>query len=300
MRVAPECFPCLLRQAINTAKSAGADEAQLVAVLREITAYMAQADLATTPARFSEPLYATVSRITGVADPYAATKKETNALALKLLPEVRDRVTHSQDPLAMSLHAAAAGNVIDAGIGHLKSIHQDLERQLQKPFAINDTPALRMLLKQGSRLLYLADNAGEIVFDTLAIDRIQRLGVSVTVAVKSGPIINDATLEDARIAGLVKTCTVIETGAASIGVDWSRVSDEFRAAYKAADAVIVKGHGHFETLHDDPHPGLFYLLKAKCPVVAKKLRCNVGDMVFVFAPWLQGARPAGGIARTGP
>jgi len=295
MRVAPECFPCLLRQTINTARSAGADDALLITTLREVMAGMLQADLATTPARFSEPLYAIVARMTGVADPYAATKKATNELALRLLPDVRDRVTHSQDPLAMALHAAAAGNVIDAGIGHIKSIQRDLDRLLQKPFARNDTPALRQRLKLGSRLLYLADNAGEIVFDTLAVDRILRLGVSVTVAVKSGPIINDATMEDARTAGLTRTCTVIETGAASIGLDWNRVSAEFRAAYEAADAVIVKGHGHFETLHNDPHPGLFYLLKAKCPVVARKLRCSVGDMVFVYAPWLHGAPPAGGV-----
>ena len=290
MRVAPECFPCLLRQTINTAKSAGADEAQLLTIMREAMAYMSQADMSLTPARFSEPGYAMIARITGVTDPYADTKKATNALALKLIVEVRNRILHSQDPLGKALQAAAAGNVIDAGIGHLADIQQDLERLLQKPLAINDTPALRPFLKKrGARLLYLADNAGEIVFDALAIDRLQRFGVSVTVAVKSGPIINDATLEDARTAGLPKLCTVIETGAASIGIDWNRVSADFRAAYESADAVIGKGHGHFETLFADPHPGLFYLLKAKCPVVARKLRCAVGDLVFVHAPRLRNA-----------
>ena len=123
MRVAPECFPCLLRQTINTAKSAGADETQLVSVLREALAYMAQADIATSPARFSEAVYAMVARITGVADPYAETKKGTNALALKLLSEAREHVTHAQDPLIKALQVAAAGNVIDAGISHLKAMH---------------------------------------------------------------------------------------------------------------------------------------------------------------------------------
>lgn len=291
MRVTPECFPCLLRQTINAAKSAGSDETKLVTVLREATAYMAQADLATSPACFSEPVYAMVARITGVADPYAETKKSTNALALKLFSEARDHVTHAPDPLVKALQIAAAGNVIDAGIGHLKDIRQDLIKLLQKPLAINDTPALKPFLKRGKSLLYLADNAGEIVFDALAIDRIQRFGVTVTVAVKSGPIINDATLDDARVAGLTKSCTVIETGAASIGVDWPRVSDEFRTAYHAADAVIGKGHGHFETLFNDPHPGLFYLLKAKCPVVARALRCDIGDLVFAHAPRLRAAAP---------
>ena len=284
MQVSPECFPCLLQQTINTLKSTGADETQQMAVLREVVAHMAQADASVTPARFSEPVYATVMRITGVADPYSAMKRATNALALKLVVDVRDRVTQSHDPLAKALQAAAAGNVIDAGIGHQKDIQKELMRLLQKPLASNDTSVLRTFLKRGARVLYVADNAGEIVFDTLAVDRIQRFGVTVTVAVKSGPIINDATIEDARVAGLTKICNVIETGAASIGIDWTRVSDEFRAIYRAADAVIVKGHGHFETLCDDPHPGLFYLLKAKCPVVARNLRCTLGDLAFVHAP----------------
>jgi len=284
MHVAPECFPCLLRQTVNTLKSAGADETQQMAVLREVMAHMAQADMSVTPAYFSEPVYATITRITGVADPYQAMKKATNALAAKFAMDVRDRITQSHDPLAKALQAAAAGNVIDAGVGHQKDIQKELMRLLQKPLASNDTSVLRTFLKRGARVLYVADNAGEIVFDTLAVDRIQRFGVTVTVAVKSGPIINDATIEDARVAGLTKICNVIETGAASIGIDWTRVSDEFRAIYRAADAVIVKGHGHFETLCDDPHPGLFYLLKAKCPVVARNLRCTLGDLAFVHAP----------------
>jgi uncharacterized protein with ATP-grasp and redox domains len=287
MHVVPECLPCLLRQTVNTLKSAGANEAQQMTVLREVMAYMAQADLSVPPARFSEPVYAAVARITGVADPYAAMKKETNALALKLVVGVRDRVTQSHDPLAKALQAAAAGNVIDAGIGQHKDMQPELMRLLQKPLASNDTPVLRTFLKRGARVLYVVDNAGEIVFDALAVDRIQRFGVLVTAAVKSGPIINDATMEDARVAGLTKICTVIETGAASIGIDWSRVSEEFRAIYRAADVVIAKGHGHFETLYDDPHPGLFYLLKAKCPVVARNLRCAIGELVFVHAPRLR-------------
>jgi len=287
MHVAPECFPCLLRQTLNTLKSAGADETRQLAVLREVATYLSHADTALTPALFSEPAYGIIARSMAVLDPYASLKKETNALALRLLPDTRNSMLQAPDPLAKALQIAAAGNVIDAGISHQTDIRQDLERQLKLPFAVNDTPALRALLKRGARVLYLADNAGEIVLDALAVERIQRFGVTVTVAVKSGPIINDATLEDAQVAGLPKICTVIETGAASIGVDWNRATAEFRAAYQDAQVIIAKGHGHFETLHDDPHPGLFFLLKAKCPVVAKQLHCAHGDLVFRHAARLR-------------
>jgi uncharacterized protein with ATP-grasp and redox domains len=302
MHVAPDCFPCLLQQAINTARSAGADETQRIAILRECMAYMAQADLAGTPSRFSEPVYAAIARITGVADPYASMKRATNALAIRLLVDTRDLVTHSRDPLAKALHAAAAGNVIDAGIHstHTSDIQKKLQRLMQQPFAIDDVAVFRTFLKRGAQVLYVTDNAGEIVFDALAVDRIQRFGVTVTVAVKSGPIINDATLEDAQAAGLTKICRVIETGGATIGIDWTRVSPEFRAAYDSAAAVIVKGHGHYETLFEDPHPGLFYLLKVKCPVIARALHGSVGDLVFAHAPHLRQRKPPATVASAAP
>ena len=284
MHVAPECYACLMRQALNTARSATDDLARQADALRETAAYLVQADASQCPARFSQPMYDIVSRVTGVADPFAALKRRTNALALELLPEVRAQVVRSRDPLAKALHAAAAGNVIDAGITRGFDVRKDMRAMLQEPFAINDLPLFQSLLKRGTRLLYLADNAGEIVFDALAVDRLRRFGATVTVAVKSGPIINDATLEDAQAAGLPELCTVLETGSADIGVDWNRAAPALRAAYDAAEIVLAKGHGHFETMCDAPRPGLFFLLKAKCPVVAQALHVRVGDLVFVHAP----------------
>jgi uncharacterized protein with ATP-grasp and redox domains len=151
---------------------------------------------------------------------------------------------------------------------------------LRMPFAINDLPLFQSRLKRGSQLLYLADNAGEIIFDALAVERIQRFGVRVTVAVKSGPIINDAMLEDARAAKFPPGCAIMETGSADIGVNWQNASHALRAAYDNADLVLAKGHGHFETLRESHHAGLFFLLKAKCPVIAGALACRVSDLVF--------------------
>jgi len=289
MHVRPACLPCLMTQAFNTARMATNDEALQQTVLREVAAYLEQADTAVCPAHFSQPIYAIVSRLTGVADPYAELRRRTNALALELLPDVRDWVSQSRDPLAKALHAAAAGNVIDAGINSEFDVREDMQSLLRRPFAVNDLPLFQSRLKRGSRLLYLADNAGEIVFDALAIDRIQRFAVQVTVVVKSGPIINDAMMEDARAAHLPELCTVIESGSADIGINWQHAAPGLRDAYTGADLVLAKGHGHFETLRESKHAGLFFLLKAKCPVVAADIGCRMGDLVFAHAALLRTA-----------
>jgi uncharacterized protein with ATP-grasp and redox domains len=101
----------------------------------------------------------------------------------------------------------------------------------------------------------------------------------VTFAVKSGPIINDATMEDARQVRLTDLVPVIETGAGDIGVEWANVSDEFRRAFETADVILSKGHGNFETTEDRPE-NLYFLLKAKCEIVARALGVTLGDIVF--------------------
>jgi uncharacterized protein with ATP-grasp and redox domains len=286
------CYVCAMRQALRTARHATDNPARHLAVMRAAAGYLAHADAALCPARFSQPLYDIVRRETGVADPFASLKQRTNALALELRTEVRARVTRSHDPLGKALHAAAAGNVIDAGVASHIDVHQEMRRALDETFAISDLALFQSMLKRGARLLYLADNAGEIVFDALAVDRIQRFGVEVTVAVKSGPIINDATRADAEAAGLPALCPVVETGSADIGVHWERASPALREAYDAADIVLAKGHGHFETLCDAPRPGLFFLLKAKCEVVAHTLGCRAGALVLLHAPRLAALRKA--------
>jgi len=291
MHVSANCFSCLFQQALNTANHAMADEAQKLLIMQESARYLSQQDVTTiTPARLSQPIYAIVSRVTGLRDPFAEIKKKSNALAQSLQNDIRDAIVRSRDPLNRALHAAAAGNIIDAGIiaeMDMEILHEEIQSALYEPFYVDDLPRLYPLLKRGSSLLYLADNAGEIVFDALAIDRIQRMGVVVTVAVKSGPIINDATLEDAQFAGLPGRCTVIETGAADIGVDWNHATPAFRSAFDSADVVLAKGHGHLETLNSESHPGLFFLLKAKCSVVADALQCPTGSLVFAHVSRLQ-------------
>lgn len=270
---------CLFRQALNTARVATADPAIQERILKRTAEYAATAALDQTPARYSNPVYRIVSAISGNPDPYARHKRETNAAALALAPAIRALVASAPDPLDAALHAAVAGNVIDMGIGHAFDIDKDVVELMRRPFAVSALAAFRKELGPGRRLLVLGDNAGEIVFDVLLVEQILKTGASVTYVVKSAPVINDALMADADEVGMTRLVPVIETGSDAIGVDWDGVSAEFTRVVAQAGAILGKGHGNFETCHD--RPGNFYfLLKAKCAIVAREIGCRLGDVAF--------------------
>lgn len=280
MKAKPECFLCVFQQALNTVRLVSDDEEVHHRVLAAVAARMAEATLSQTPAGLSKPAYELVSAITGVADPYKAKKQASNADALALLPRLRERVEAALDPLGAAVKAAAAGNIIDLGIGQSFNLEHDIDTIMSQPLAIDATDQLREELGSGKQLLYLGDNAGEIVFDLLLVEQLLAAGTQVTFTVKSGPVINDATLEDAVQVGMTDLVPVAETGSNDIGVNWDRVSTEFQSLYDSADIVISKGHGNFETTFDQP-ANTYFLLKAKCQMVANEAGVQLGDVVFL-------------------
>lgn len=279
MQAKPECLDCCLRQMQNTLRLLNADPAVRQRVESCIADHVARASLQQTPAALSQPVYETIAAITGIGDPYAQQKRETNRAALAILPDIEAIVDSAADPLDAALHAAVAGNVIDLGIGHAFDIEKDIIELMQRPFAIDALADFQAELGPGRRLLYVGDNAGEIVFDTLLVKKILKTGARLTYVVKSGPIINDATARDAEEIGMTRLAPVIETGGSDIGINWDNVSGEFLAAWGAADIILAKGHGNFETCNDRPG-NVYFLLKAKCDMVAAELGVALGDIVF--------------------
>ncbi len=281
MNAQAECILCMFNQALNTVRAATDDRAVWTEVLKRLADLVPDIDMNQTPAAVSQNVYRLITEITGQSDPFAGHKQLSNTTALRLRPGLRDTVLSSADPVSAALHLAAAGNVIDAGIGQapIQDIEATLVNVLETPFGINDLDAFRAELIPGKRMLYLADNAGEIVFDTVLIEQLQRLGIQVTVSVKSSPIINDATRTDAEAAGIPALAEVIETGSNDIGIYFDRISPEFRRALAQADLILAKGQGNYETCEDRPE-NFYFLLKAKCQLVADHLDVPLGTLVF--------------------
>lgn len=274
-----ECLVCLLKQALNTAKIATEDKTLHRKVLDRVAEQIQRSNLELSPALVSKPVYDIVSEVTGVKDPYKDLKHQTNLEALRLLPELEKIVARANVPLDAALHLAVAGNIIDVGIGHAFDLKNDVQAIMRTKFTIDHTDVFKRELQSGGKLLFLGDNSGEIVFDRVLIQELLKRGIEVTFCVKSGPIINDAILEDAKFAGITDLVRVIETGSNDIGVNFDLVSDEFRKVFEAADLLLAKGHGNFETCSNLPY-NIYFLLIAKCNVVAQELGVKTGEIVF--------------------
>lgn len=217
-----------------------------------------------------------IKRITSSKDPYERIKRMSNQKALKLLPYARKLVEvgyNQQDRFKTACLCAIVGNIMEFDIPGHKFTSLTLRKSFRdaaKDLAIDDVNAAYELAKKARTVLYLTDNAGEIVFDTLLVEQLKNMGLTVIVAVKGGPVINDAILEDAEASGMCKIADkVITTGTDAVGLAMKEVSPEFLEAYNSVDMVFAKGMGYAETLTEyklkKPHLLLF---RTKCNPVA--------------------------------
>lgn len=277
-----DCVPCLLRQAIQVSRMVTDSPAVQERMVREALHAVAEMEFHQSPPVVSQVVNRRLRVIAGDPDPYRAVKAGFNRLALELLPRFEAQVARAPDPLGLAVRFAIAGNVIDMGANagltedHVRaSIH----RVLEEPFT-GDVEAFRWAVSQAKDILYLADNAGEIVFDRLLVAQLPR--ERVTVAVRGAPVINDATLHDAREAGLHELAELVDNGSDAPGTLLGDCSPAFRERYRRADLIIAKGQGNFESLSEVSEP-VWFLFKVKCPLAAAHVGHPVGTHVLEAA-----------------
>jgi len=273
MKTSAECLPCYLRQALQTARYAGADEKSQRRAVLAVAALLPELPAEKTPPENSMAVYEKIAAVTGVADPYRTIKAASNRDALLALPALAALAASAGEPLPLAIRFAIAGNIIDYGAAAEFDAEAAFRRCRDLPLAVDDSDALIArvrALRPGDPVLYLCDNAGEIVYDRLLIAEIANRGASVCAVVKAGPIINDATIADAREAGLDEYAEIIDNGAICPGTPLALCSSEFRRHFQKAALVIAKGQGNFESLSECPRE-IFFLLTVKCPVVGGHL-----------------------------
>jgi hypothetical protein len=230
------------------------------------------------PPAMGQQIHRIVKRISGNKDPYQRVKADFTRYALQLYPACRKVIDQVASPFETALRFAAAANAIDFGAP------ADVERPESRLFIqqalsaklYGDVVSLKTAARSARSILYLGDNAGEIVFDRLLIEQLP-MG-KVVFCVRGAPIINDATMEDAKAAGITGLVKTVDNGSDAPGTILAECSDRFRRRFDAADLVISKGQGNYESLSDTGRK-IFFILKVKCRVIAHHIGCAPGSLV---------------------
>lgn len=282
MECVAECSPCYLKQVISAFEAAGLPQERQKEIIKEVSKMIPDVDDTKSPAENSSILLLEAYRLMGIDDPFKEAKERSNTFAMELYPRLRNMVLNAEDPLMMAIKMAAAGNIIDMGILREFDVDKSIEDALSMGFALCDYGQFRDFLNKARKILIIGDNSGEIVFDKLLVEQLKRYHVNIIYSVKSGPILNDSTMEDAIMVGMDKMADVIENGNRYLGTVLDACSEEFIQAYKDADLVISKGQGNYESLEGKEIAGdkTFFIFRAKCPWVAKRAGVNYMDLVF--------------------
>jgi len=289
MRTYLDCIPCFYRQALDTARIAGADEIKQKQILDKVSQLIPDFPLEASPPEMGREIYNLVREMSGVKDPFKEIKENNNRLALKLYPKLKQEVNNSEDRLLTAVRLSIIGNIIDYGAKSSLNVEEEINNLFQGNFTTKNENSETMFkykkfkeaLNKVNSIIYLADNAGEVVFDRLLIEElVKELGKEVIYVVKDKPIINDALIEDAIFCGINEVAKIISSGSDAPGTLLKYCTGEFIRLFQKAELIISKGQGNYEALSEEDRP-IFFLFRAKCPVIAKHIGCNLGNMVLV-------------------
>jgi len=283
MRTYLECIPCFIKQSLESARMATEDQEVQTEAVKQVMKYLEGISFKNSPPEISREVHKIIRQITKSKDPYKKVKDQSNEMAKKEYPYLEKLVKDSDDPLLMAIKLSIVGNVIDFGTMNRFNLDDMIDNAIKKEFDDRSYSKFKKVLKNSETILFLADNTGEIFFDRLLLNELNNMHKDITYVVKSNPIINDATIEDANLAGIDKLAKIIEVDSeqksSSPGVLLSNASKEFLELFKISDMVISKGQGNYEGL-SDVNREVFFMLVVKCPMVANDINDEVGKLIL--------------------
>ncbi len=273
------CFFCFARAFEQLIEKENLSIQEKNAFTRKMaTLYNAYGNSFSAPA-YARDLHTILRSYTHNPDPYLTEKQAHNSFVINLYPALKRQVEQSEDPLDTAFRLAIAGNIIDFAIGSEFDIPQTIEKVLHTPFAIDHSAALKDAIAGAKTILYLGDNAGEIVFDKLLIETINH--PNLYFAVRGSPVMNDATLDDAHEIGMDKVANVISNGYDAPSTIVDCCSESFQQLFCEASLILSKGQGNLEGLLGKTEKEIFFLLMVKCNVIAETLQVKKGDFVIM-------------------
>lgn len=275
MRTYEECIPCLASQIRRVTELSTKDRKLRTKIITEALMTIGEMGFDKPPPHLGQLVYRLVKERSGNPDPYGEFKQHFNRVALQIYPELKNIVTRSTEPFRTAVLISLAGNIIDFGPDLDIKLLDTIRKTLEEPPFVDSIPDLERALRNARTVLFIGDNAGEVVFDRLLVESAPS-NPEYFYAVRGGTVINDATIDDAMACGLDRVCTVLSTGSDAPGVILGDCSKSFLNVFKQADVVIAKGMGNFETLCDVKDKDIYFILLAKCQLVARQIGCPVG------------------------
>ena len=278
MKTQFEGIPCIVNSYLRLVETGVIPESRQEAILRQLLQYLSQVDYNQSPPMMGRVLQRMIRESLQDPDPYHQIKEKYNRMMLELYPSFQEIVTNSKDPFDSAMRLAVAGNVIDFGAKYQFDVMDTIRSVMDKKLAIDDSRSLRDDLEHAQTLLYIGDNCGEIVLDKLFLETVEV--PQKYFVVRESPVLNDITLDDAKMTGIDKVAKVITTGDDSPGAVWETASKEFKDHFINADIVISKGQGNLEGLIDVPHDHVYFLLVTKCDLIGERIGTRNGDFVI--------------------
>lgn len=283
MKISSACIPCLARQLIEISEESTQSLADEQKIIKAGLKILGSLEFNQTAPEIAYEIHQVAKKITKIQDPYKNLKKEYNLIAQKIYDRIIEEkwMEKAEDKFDLACRLAIAGNIIDFSVGlnlTEKEILDSVEKSIETPLWGKGTQSLQKAILSANQILFIADNAGEIIFDKFLLDQLPL--EKVIFAVKGQAIVNDATLEDAQVAGITKKVKVIDNGFGAQGTILSQCSESFLNYFERADLIISKGQANYETLSDRQDKNIFYLMRAKCSVIANSLGCQPMDYVL--------------------
>jgi len=281
MTIQDPCVTCILNQVEKTLSVMEIDAGTAEKIRAEAQRMSADFSFSHTPPFVAKDVYQMISHYSGNDDPLFVVKQESIKNASKHLPFIQEQIQLSDDPLFASLKAAVAGNVIDFGAKEQFNLEEEISSVFTTDFAVNDYVQLKADIERNDRIMILADNSGENVYDKVLMETMRRLypEKQIRYVVRGRPIINDITVDEAKQIGIDAVAEIVDSGVDTPGLDLLRATSTFTEMFQAAPLVIAKGMGNYECLEGNGKR-IYFLFKVKCEVVSASIEATLGSLIL--------------------
>lgn len=279
MEITLDCIPCMLRQALEASRMVTDDVAIQEQIMKEALKMALQFETYRNSPDMAMHIHHVIKEITGIEDAYFEVKQRDLKAAQEMYPVLIDFMNQQDNKIYWALKTAATGNNIDAAIVQNVDVKLCVQNELSKVFAISDLDLFCEQMENAKTVLIIGDNSGETVFDKVLIEHLKNK--KIYYAVREAPILNDVTKEEAIESGIHKVAEVISSGSRAPGTILEECNAHFLEIFEEADIIISKGQGNYEGLSESKR-GIFFLLKAKCNMIAQKLEVPLNSYVFKY------------------